>query len=166
MRHRISAGLRSTTIAAGAFAILGGMTAFLSGCALPIQAEMDRASDVAHYAVHFDHVVGPENNLLDRALAECSEKTVKAEQICVRQGIDGSSTSPRALAALVPRCKAGQVCRYDHTTHDRIGPVEATATDHAKHWRVELDFRHPAADSVHVPVTVIDLDDFDSAAAG
>lgn len=127
---------------------------------------MDRASEIAHYAVHFDHVGGPENNLFDRALAECSDKTLKAEQACVRQGIEGSGLMPKALAALVPRCRAGQVCRYDHTTHDRIGLIAATATDHEKHWRIELDFRHPAADAAHVPVTVIDLDDFGSTIPG
>ncbi len=136
----------------------------LSGCALPVAAEMDQASEIARYAVHFDHVGGPENNFLDRALAECSDKTLKAEQACVRQAVDGSSVTPQALVLLIPRCRNGRVCRYDQTTHDRIGPIKATATDHEKHWRIELDFRHPAADAAHVPVTVIDLDDFNSAA--
>ncbi len=155
------AGLRPAAVS-----ILCGVAAILSGCALPVEAEMNRASEIAHYAVHFDHVGGPENNLLDRALAECSDKTQKAEQTCVRQGIDGSSLTPRALAALVPQCTTGQVCHYDHTTHDRIGPLAANATDHEKHWRVELDLRRSAADVAHVPLTVIDRDDFGSPTPG
>jgi hypothetical protein len=146
--------------------ILCALPAVVSGCAFPLDAEMDRASRAAHYAIHFDHVTGPENNLLDRALAECPEKLLKAEQTCVRQAIDGSGLSPRALAALVPQCKAAQLCHYDHVTQNRIGPIEATSTNFKKHWRIDLDFRQPATDVSHVPATVIDLDDFGSTTPG
>ncbi len=147
-------------------ATLCAVAVAVSGCALPIGAEMDQASRIARYAVHFDHVAGPETNLLDRALAECSDKTVTAETACVRAGLEAAHLSSRSLAALVPQCRPGKVCHYDHTTHDRIGPVEATATDHVRHWRIDLDFRRPASDAAHVPVTVIDRDDFDTPQPG
>ena len=137
--------------------------AALSGCALPIQAEVGQAAGIAAYATHYDHVVGMEANLLDLALAECPEKTLKAEADCVRRGVD-AAPSTRGLVALVPNCRAGQVCHYDHATRDRLGFVQASATDFVKRWRVDLDFRRPAADAAHVPITVIDRDDFDSAA--
>ena len=134
----------------------------MSGCALPVQSELANVSDAARYATRFDHVVGPARNLLDRALAECSEKTSKAENLCVRQALDGSRPSPQAVIAMVPNCRAGQVCHYNSTTRDQLGLVEATATVYVKRWRIDLDFRHPAADAAHVPVNVIDRDDFDS----
>ena len=124
---------------------------------------MDRAEEAARYATSYDHVVDPRANLLDRALAECSEKTVKAEAACVRQGIDAARPAVAALIALVPNCRSGQVCHYDHTTRDRLGFVRATATEYVKRWRVDLDFTHPAPDAAHVPVTVGDRDDFDAA---
>ena len=134
--------------------------ALASGCALPIGGEMERASQAARYATSYDHVVDPRANLLDRALADCSEKTVKAETACVRQGIDAARPAIKALIALVPNCRAGQVCHYDHTTRDRLGFVQASATDYVKRWRIDLDFTHPATDVSAVPVTVIDRDDF------
>ncbi len=139
--------------------------AVASGCALPVQSEMDQMSSIAHYATSYDHVVDPRANPLDRALADCSEKTVKAETACVRQGVDTASLSVPALMALVPHCRAGQVCHYDHTTRDRLGFVQANATDYVKRWRVDLDVRHPAATAAQVPITVIDRDDFDGTAA-
>ncbi|RYC30150.1 hypothetical protein D3273_20415 [Lichenibacterium minor] len=133
-----------------------------SGCALPVQGEMDRVSGVARYATSYDHVVGPRANLLDRALADCPEKTVKAETACVRQGVDAARPSSKSLVALVPGCRAGQVCHYDHTTRDRLGFVQASATEYVKRWRIDLDFRHPAPEAAQVPITVIDRDDFDA----
>lgn len=138
----------------------------LSACALPIQAEMDKAADVARYATRYDHRLDPQDNLLDRALAECSEKTPKAETACVRDRVAASGLSTRALIALVPQCRTGRVCHYDHTTRDRLGFVEANATDYVKRWRIDLDFRKPAADAARVPLTVTDRDDFDSAPDG
>ena len=135
--------------------------AVLSGCALPIQAEMDRATDVAHYATHYDHALGARDNLLDRGLADCSEKTARAETRCLRDRVAASGLSTKALIALVPGCRAGRLCRYDHTTRDRLGLVEANATDYVKHWRVTLDLRRPAADAARVPVDVLDRDDFE-----
>ncbi len=139
--------------------------AVASGCALPVQSEMDQMSGVARYATSYDHVVDARANLLERTLADCPEKTVKAETACVRQGVDASSLSVPALMALVPQCRAGQVCHYDHTTRDRLGFVQANATDYVKRWRVDLDVRHPAATAAQVPITVIDRDDFDGTAA-
>ena len=133
-----------------------------SGCALQVQGGMDRAADVARYATSYDHVVGPRVNLLDRALADCPEKTVKAETACVRQGIDAAHPSVKDLIALVPNCRSGQVCHYDHTTRDRLGFVQANATDYVKRWRIDLDLRHPAVAAAGVPVTVIDREDFDA----
>ena len=137
----------------------------MSGCALPVQTELADVSEAAGYATRFDHVVGPARNLLDRALAECSEKTRTAENLCVRQALDGSHPSPQAVIAMVPDCRAGQVCHYDSTTRDQLGLVQATATVYVKRWRIDLDFRHPAADIAHVPLDVIDRDDFDSPSA-
>ncbi len=137
----------------------------LAGCALPIQAEMDQASGVAHYATQFDHPVGPQVTALDRALAECSEKTRQAETACVRARVDATPTR-RAVIAMVPHCREGQLCHYDQTTRDQLGFVRANATTYEKHWRIDLDFRKPAPDAAHVPLTVSDRDDFDSAPAG
>ena len=140
--------------------------ALLSGCALPVQAEVDELSDVAHYATSYDHVVGPGKNLLDRALAGCSEKTVRAETACVKQDLGAAHIPIRALIALVPNCRAGQICHYDATTRDRLGFVRASATDYVKRWRIDIDLRHPAADASQVPVTVVDRDDFDAPVPG
>lgn len=160
MGHRSGRGR-----AALAVALWAAVAQAMAGCALSVQAEMDEASGLTRYATHFDHVVGAENNLLDRALAECPEKTLKAEEACVKEGIRAADPSPRSLVAMVPQCRAGLVCHYDHTTRDRLGFVQANATDYVKHWRVDLDFRKPAPDAAHVPVTVTDRDDFDSAPA-
>lgn len=143
-----------------------GLAALASGCALQVQDGAGRVADVARYATSYDHVVDPRANLLDRALADCSEKTVKAEAACVRQGIDAAHPAVAALIALVPGCRAGQVCHYEHTTRDRLGFVRASATDYVKRWRIDLDFTHPAADAARVPVTVVDRDDFDAPPAG
>ncbi len=151
------------TVLRGAAAV--GLAALASGCALPVQSEMDQASDIARYATSYDHVVDPRANLLDRALADCSEKTLKAETACVRQGVDAARPPVKALMALVPGCRAGQVCHYDHTTRDRLGFVQASATEYVKRWRVDLDFTRPAAEAARVPITVIDREDFDSAPA-
>ena len=134
----------------------------LSGCALPIQAEMDRATEVARFATHYDHALGARDNLLDRGLADCSEKTAKAETRCLRDRVAASGLSTTALVALVPGCRVGRLCRYDQTTRDRLGIVEANATDYVKHWRVTLDLRKPAADAARVPIEVLDRDDFDT----
>ena len=136
--------------------------ALLSGCALPVQAEMDQATDIARFATRYDHVAGSEATVLDRALAECPDKTAKAETACVRDGLAAAATTPRALAALVPKCRAGTVCRYDATTRNRRGFISATATDYVRHWRVEVDLRRPAATVVQVPITVTDRDDFET----
>ena len=40
-------------------------------------------SNLTHYAESYDHVAGSENNLLDKALAECSEKLAKTENVCL-----------------------------------------------------------------------------------
>lgn len=132
-----------------------------SGCALPVQGEIDQVKEVAHYATAYRHVIDARANLLERALADCSEKTLKAETTCVRQGVD-AAPSVAALIALVPNCRAGQVCHYDHATRERLGFVEASATEYVKRWRIDLDFRHPASSAAQVPVTVKDRDDFDS----
>ena len=137
--------------------------ALASGCALPVQTEMDQMSNVAHYATTYDHVVDARANLLERALADCSEKTVKAETACLRRSVDAANPSVAALIAMVPQCHTGRVCHYDHTTHDRLGFVQASATDYVKRWRIDLDFAHPAATAAQVPITVIDRDDFDAA---
>lgn len=136
--------------------------ATLSGCALPVQAEMDQASDIARYATRYDHVVGTEANLLDRALAECPDKTAKAETACLRERLAAAATTSRALAAMIPNCRAGTVCRYDATTKNRRGFIAATATDFVRHWRVEVDLRRPAAGIAQIPVTVVDRDDFET----
>lgn len=149
-RHR-AAGLAVVPVAA-----------LLSGCALPIQAEMDRATDIARFATHYDHALGARDNLLDRGLADCSEKTAKAETQCLRDRVAASGLSTKALIALVPGCRAGRLCRYDQTTRDRLGLVEANATDYVKHWRVTLDLRRPAADIAQVPIEVLDRDDFEA----
>ena len=149
-RHR-AAGLASVLAAA-----------VLSGCALPIQAEMDRATDVARFATRYDHALGARDNLLDRGLADCPEKTAKAETQCLRDRIAASGLSTKALITLVPGCRAGRLCRYDQTTRDRLGLVEANATDYVKHWRVTLDLRKPATDVARVPVEVLDRDDFET----
>ncbi len=138
------------------------VAALLSGCALPIQAEVDRATDVAHFATHYDHALGARDNLLDRGLADCSEKTARAETRCLRDRVADSGLSTKALIALVPGCRAGRLCRYDQTTRDRLGLVEANATDYVKHWRVTLDLRKPAPDAAQVPIEVLDRDDFDA----
>jgi hypothetical protein len=153
--------VRSLAVAAAA-ACLGALS---SGCALPVEGEMDRMSDIARFATSYDHVVDARANLIDRALADCPEKTVKAETACLRQGIDAAKPAVKVLMALVPGCRAGQVCHYDHTTRDRLGFVRASATDYVKRWRVDLDFTHPAPAAAQVPVTVIDREDFDSAPA-
>jgi hypothetical protein len=137
--------------------------AALSGCALPVQAEMDQAADVARFATRYDHVVGSEATVVDRALAECPDKTARAETACLRERLGGAST-PKALAALVPGCHIGNLCRYEATTRNRRGFVSATATDFVRHWRVEVDLRRPAASVAAVPVTVTDRDDFDTPA--
>ncbi len=142
-----------------------GLGALASGCALPVQGEVDQMSNVARYATSYDHVVDARANLLDRALADCPEKTLKAETACVRQGVDAARPAVKALMALVPNCRAGQVCHYDHTTRDRLGFVRASATDYVKRWRVDLDFTRPAAEAAQVPITVIDREDFDAAPA-
>lgn len=136
--------------------------ALASGCALQVEDGVDRVERVARYATAYDHVEDPRANLLDRALADCSEKTVKAERACVRQGIEAAHPAVSTLIALVPNCRSGQVCRYDHTTHDRLGFVRASATEYVKRWRVELDFSRPLADAAKVPLAVIDRDDFDA----
>lgn len=141
------------------FAAVLGLSA--SGCALPVQGEIDQVEDVAHYATAYRHVIDARANLLERALADCSEKTLKAETACVRQGVD-AAPSVAALIALVPNCRAGQVCRYDHATRERLGFVEASATVYIKRWRIALDFRRPAASAAQVPVTVTDRDDFEA----
>lgn len=138
------------------------VAALLSGCALPIQAEVDRATDVARYATHYDHALGARDNLLDRGLADCSEKTARAETRCLRDRVAASGLSTKALIALVPGCRVGRLCRYDQTTRDRLGLVEANATDYVKHWRITFDLRRPAADAAQVPLQVFDRDDFDA----
>ena len=138
--------------------------AALSGCALPVQAEMDQAADIARFATRYDHVVGSEATILDRALAECPDKTVGAETACLRERLSAAATTPRTLAALVPHCRVGTLCRYDATTRNRRGFVAATATDFVRHWRVEIDLRRPAASVATVPVRVVDRDDFETPA--
>lgn len=154
--------MRGAALRAAAAACLGALA---SGCALQVQGGMDQVSNVARYATSYDHVVDTRANLLDRALADCSEKTVKAETACVRQGVDAAKPTVGALMALVPGCRAGQVCHYDHTTRDRLGFVRASATEYVKRWRVDLDFTHPAAEAAQVPITVSDREDFDAAPA-
>ena len=139
------------------------LAAMVSGCALPLQGGVDEVSDVARFATSYDHAVDSRSNLLDRALADCSEKTVKAETACVRGGVDAARPAVKELMALVPGCRAGRICHYDHTTRDRLGFVRASATDYVKRWRVDLDFTRPAAEAAQVPVTVIDREDFEAA---
>ena len=83
----------------------------------------------------------------------------------MRQGVDAAQPALKALMALVPGCRAGQVCHYDHTTRARLGFVRASATDYVKRWRVDLDFTRPAAAAAQVPITVIDREDFDATPA-
>ena len=158
--------MRSASAALPGLALALWAGALLSGCALPVQAEMDQAADVARFATRYDHVAGSEANLLDRALAECPDKTAKAETACVRDSLAAAAATPRALAALLPDCRAGTVCRYDATTRNRRGFVSATATDFVRHWRVEVDLRRAAAAVAQVPVTVTDRDDFETPATG
>ena len=54
---------------------------------------MDQAADVARFATHYDHVAGSEANLLDRALAECPDKTAKAETACVRDSLAAAAAT-------------------------------------------------------------------------
>ena len=124
---------------------------------------MDQASDIARYAMHYDHATGPQANLLDRALAQCDEKVAKAETACVRAAVAGAGLTTPSLAALVPGCRTGQVCHYDQVTHDRLGFVAADATDFVRRWRIDIDLRATAPDAAHVSITVIDRDDFDAA---
>lgn len=138
-----------------------GLAVAASGCALPIQAEMDRASDAARFATRYDHPEGVEANLLDRALARCGTKTAAAESGCVKAAVVGAGLTPRGLAALVPGCRVGLDCHYDRATHDRLGFVSATATEFVRRWRVDIDLRKPAADVAQVPIAVSDRDDFE-----
>lgn len=136
----------------------------VSGCALPIQSEMDQAADAARFATRFDHVVGSEANVVDKALAECSDKTAKGETACLRDALAAAAATPRSIPALVPHCRAGTLCRYDAATRNRRGFISATATDFVRHWRVEIDLRRPAGTVAQVPVSVVDRDDFETPA--
>ena len=132
----------------------------LSGCGVVSDKQQATVSNLTHYAESYDHVAGSENNLLDKALAECSEKLAKTENVCVRQAVDDAHLSLKALVAQFPNCSLGKVCHYDHTTQDNLGHIEATAAAFVVRWRVEADFRNYVTDVAHLPLKVTNRDDF------
>ena len=132
----------------------------LGGCGVLSDKQQATVSNLTHYAESYDHVAGSENNLLDKALAECSEKLAKTENVCVRQAVDDAHLSLKALAAQFPSCSLGKVCHYDYTTQDNLGLIEATATAFVAHWQVEADFRNNVKQVADVPLKVINRDDF------
>lgn len=137
----------------------------LAGCGLPVQGEVDEVSRLARFATRYDHPIGPGDSAVDRVLAGCGEKTAAAETACLREAV-AAAPSPAAAAAMVPGCRAGRLCRYDTTTRDRLGFVDAQATDYTKRWRVELDLRRAPAAGTPVPASVADRDDFGAARPG
>ena len=138
------------------------MSLLTAGCGLSEQPSVAKIASLTQYAENYDHPLGLEQNLIDKLLSECSEKTTKAENDCVRMGIYSSGLSAQKLERIFPSCHFGMVCSYDHVTKDKFGRVEDTASILAVRWRVQIDLRKRVTDIASVPVTVINRDDFDT----
>lgn len=134
--------------------------ATFGGCSAWPEISAKRAGDVARYATSLSHNVSSDRNLIDRALSECPDGTQKSETICVQAALSKANISSEALVSMIPNCKIGLKCTYEHTTRRKIGLVEATATLITKRWQIEFDFRKPRKDVSQVPLTVVDQDNF------
>ena len=132
----------------------------VGGCSFSTDKELATVSNMANYAKSYDHAVGPERNLLEKALEDCSEKTVKAESLCVKQAVENAHLSLASFTAKFPNCSIGKSCHYDYTTHDNLGFVEATAASFVVRWRVEADFGKNVKNVADVPLKVTNRDDF------
>ena len=99
----------------------------------------------------------PENRprtVIDRALSECPDKTVKAETQCVKAALGGGGISMAGLVGLMPGCRPGRACSYEYTTEDRIGFFAAYATHVVYRWRVTFDLGRRPGTPGEVPVKV------------
>ena len=146
--------MKSSLLSIGALALL------TSGCAISEALNRHASSGVMADVHVYTHDEGRESNLIDRALATCFEQTERSETVCVGEALSRSAIGPRALAAMIPQCRLGSICTYDHTTRRRLGLFANYATVVVKDWRVSFDLRNPVSDIAAVPVTVTDRNVF------
>ncbi len=136
------------------------LSLLVSGCAVTEIVNRtvppDMMADVHVFSRNDDRTA----NLIDTALATCFEQTQEAETHCVEDALARSTLSLRDLAAMMPPCRVGTVCTYDHTTRRRLGLLASYATLVVKDWRVSFDLRSPVASVALVPVTVTDRNVF------
>ena len=132
---------------AGRVACLLGL-AGLTGC---IESGVAGLTD--HLPAYSKRVDKP-LNVIERALADCKEKTEIQEIKCVKAGLADASVSMPSLVAMIPGCRLGRVCPYDYTTDDRLGYIEANAGEFIVHWRVSFDLRRAGVSVADVPITV------------
>ena len=146
--------MKSSLLSISALALL------TSGCAVSEALNRHASSGVMADVHVYTHDEDRASNLIDRALATCFEQTERSETICVGEALSRSAIGPRALAAMIPQCRLGSICTYDHTTRRRLGLFANYATVVVKDWRVSFDLRTPASDVAAVPVTVTDRNVF------
>ncbi len=131
-----------------------------SGCAVSEAFNRHAPTDVAADVQIYTHDEDRASNLIDRALATCFEQTERSETVCVGEALSRSAIGPRALAAMIPQCRLGSVCTYDHTTRRRLGLFANYATLVVKDWRVSFDLRTAPSSVAAIPVTVTDRNVF------
>ena len=146
--------MKSSLLSISALALL------TSGCAVSEALNRHASSGVMADVHVYTHDEDRASNLIDRALATCFEQTERSETVCVGEALSRSAIGPRALAAMIPQCRLGSICTYDHTTRRRLGLFANYATVVVKDWRVSFDLRTPASDVAAVPVTVTDRNVF------
>ena len=147
--------MKSSLLSIGALALL------TSGCAVSEALNRHASSGVMADVHVYTHDEDRASNLIDRALATCFEQTERSETVCVGEALSRSAIGPRALAAMIPQCRLGSICTYDHTTRRRLGLFANYATVVVKDWRVSFDLRNPASGAgAAVPVTVTDRNVF------
>ncbi len=139
---------------------IGALSLLTSGCAVSEALNRHASSDVMADVHIYTHEEDRASNPIDRALATCFEQTERSETVCVGEALSRSAIGPRALAAMIPQCRLGSICTYDHTTRRRLGLFASYATVVVKDWRVSFDLRDPASSVAAVPVTVTDRNVF------
>lgn len=131
-----------------------------SGCAVPGILDRTMPADVMDDVHVFTRNDGRVSNPIDRALATCHEQTEASETLCVTEALSRSTLGLHALVSLIPGCRLGSICFYDHTTRRRLGLIPSYATLVVKHWRVSFDLRRAVTEVVQVPIKVTDRDVF------
>lgn len=131
-----------------------------SGCAIPAILDRTMPADTMDGVHLYSHDEARASNLIDKALAACPEQTETFETRCVKEALSRATMGLRAMVAMIPECRLGSICTYDHRTRRRLGFFSAYATVVVKDWRVSFDLRNAPTDVASIPVTVTDRNVF------